>query len=962
MRPRRWLRSTSSTIEPTTQMSHAVDGAMSASDIMSSWSIQADEVADLLEVDRENGLTEEIASERLARIGPNSLPRQDGPSLLRRFVSQFSDPLVGLLLVAIVVSLFAWWSRDGSGLPVEAIVIAAIVLANAVIGLWQEGKAVKAVEALRRLTSAKSSVVRDGRIASVATGSLVPGDIVVLAEGDIVGFDGRLVEAASLDVDEASLTGESVAVAKSTAALGEDVEVADRVNMVMSGTSVVRGRGRAIVVATGLRTEVGRIATLLDEAADEPTPLQRQVARLGRTLGFAVIALAGVVVASIFITSEVDTREEAFDALLVAVSLAVAAVPEGLPAIMTVVLALGVQRMSRRHAIVKRLLSVETLGSASVICTDKTGTLTRNEMTVVAVAVPTGIASVTGVGYRPDGELERATGVERGDVEQMLSAAAAASDATLTHTDEDWFVTGDPTEIALVVAATKVCGTRGRSAAPIRIDEIPFDSERKLMSVLVRWSDETLDPVFRSDGGFVQFTKGAPDVLLDRCVSERSVGASHRLDEAGRDRIQGDVAAFALTGLRTMAVAAKIYRDRPAPFDPSMEADLEWLGVVGISDPPRAEAADVIARARQAGIRTVMITGDHPHTAAAIGSSVGLERVAAVVTGADLATIEWSDPVAVDSVTGSTDVFARVAPEHKLRLVEAFQRRGHIVAMTGDGVNDAPALRQADIGVAMGGIGTDVSREAADMVLTDDDFATIVTAIEEGRNIFADIRKFLRYLLASNAGEVLVMVIGVLAAGALGLRVDDGLAVPLLATQILWINLVTDSALALALGVDPSVEEVMAQQPRRLSDPIVDGPMWVTIAVVGITTAIAGLVALDLELVGGLLGGDGDLATARTMLFTTVVLAQIFNAFNARSDRVSAFVKVFENRLLWAAAGGTMLLQVAVVHLGFLNRAFETVPLTLDRWMICWALASTVLAADEVRKWAARRTWNRLSR
>ena len=939
-------------------MLRAVDDTACCAGIASSWSMPADAVADRLGVDTEHGLAEPVAADRLDQVGPNALPRQTSPSLLRRFGSQFSDPLVGLLLGAIVVSLFAWWSRNESTLPVEAIVIAAIVVGNAVIGVWQEGKATKAVAALRELTSETSSVVRNGRVVNIATSQLVPGDIVLLAEGDMVGFDGRLVEAVSFEVDEASLTGESAAVAKSTAVLDGHVDVADRVNMVMSGTSVGRGRGRAIVVATGLRTEVGRIATLLDEAADEPTPLQRQVARLGRTLGYAVIALAGVVVASIFVTSDVDTAEEAFDALLIAVSLAVAAVPEGLPAIMSVVLALGVQRMSHQHAIVKRLLSVETLGSASVICTDKTGTLTRNEMTVVAVAVPTGSAALSGVGYRPDGELEQVEGVDGRDVERMLWAASVASDATLARTDDDWSVTGDPTEIALVVAARKVCGSADRTVSPTRIDEIPFDSERKLMSVLVRPGDDAFDlPV--GSGGLLQFTKGAPDVLLDRCVSERSVGVSHPLDDVRRDQIRRNVASFADTGLRTMAVAMRLHRDRPTPFDASTEADLEWLGVIGISDPPRAEAADVVARARRAGIRTIMITGDHPHTAAAIGAAVGLSQIDAAVTGADLATVEWSDPVAVDLVTGSTDVFARVAPEHKLRLVKALQQRGHIVAMTGDGVNDAPALRQADIGVAMGGIGTDVSREAADMVLTDDDFGTIVTAIEEGRNIFADIRKFLRYLLASNAGEVLVMVVGVLAAGLLGLRVDDGLAVPLLATQILWINLVTDSALALALGVDPSVEDVMAQRPRHLDDPIVDGPMWVTIAVVGLATAIAGLVALDLELTGGLLGGDGDLTTARTMLFTTVVLAQIFNAFNSRSDRVSAFVKVFENRLLWAAAGGTVLLQISVVHVGFLNQAFETTPLTADRWMICWALASTVLVADEVRKWFARKLTNR---
>lgn len=914
------------------------------------WALPVEAVADALDVDPATGLTGLAAAERLELVGPNELEHRPGPTLLRRFVAQFTDPLVVLLLVAIVVSLFAWWSSGESSVPVEAIVISVIVVANAVIGVWQEGKATRAVEALRKLTAANSSVVRSGRVSRVATASLVPGDVVVLAEGDTVGFDGRLMESASLEVDEASLTGESVPASKVTLALDGATEVADRVNMVMSGTFVARGRGRAVVVATGQSTEVGRIATLLDDAEIEPTPLQRQVSRLSRTLGIAVTVLAGIVVAAIVATSDVDSADEAFDALLIAVSLAVAAVPEGLPAIMTVVLALGVQRMSERHAIVKRLLSVETLGSASVICTDKTGTLTRNEMTVVAITVPTGTATLTGGGYRPEGSIEIGDDVERDDVERTVWAGATASDATLVRNGDGWDVTGDPTEIALVVAETKIRTSSKTAQSTTRIDEIPFDAERKLMSVLVEVDGADADWAER----LVQITKGAPDALISRCTSERSAGGSRPLDATRRSQIADEIGAFADSGLRTLAIASRVHSERPPTFDFADENDLEWLGMVGLSDPPRAEAAEVIALARDAGIRTIMVTGDHPRTAAAIGASLGLAETSAPVTGADLATIDWSDEATVDALTASTDVFARVAPEHKLQLVQSIQRSGHVVAMTGDGVNDAPALRQADIGVAMGGIGTDVSREAADMVLTDDDFATIVTAIEEGRNIFADIRKFLRYLLASNAGEVLVMVIGVLAAGALGLRVADGLAVPLLATQILWINLVTDSALALALGVDPSVDNVMADEPRRLSDPIIDRPMWVTIVIVGLTTSVAGLVALDLELAGGLLGGDGDIATARTMLFTTVVLAQVFNAFNARSDRVSAFVKMFENRLLWAAVGVTVLLQVAVVHLGVLNRAFDTEPLTAVQWLTCWGLASTVLFVNECRKLIVR--------
>lgn len=905
--------------------------------------LSVSEVELAIEVDIAGGLSGERAEARLNEFGTNELLGRSGPSLLQRFASQFSDPMVSLLLVAIVISLAAWAADDTSSLPVEALVIALIVVANAVIGVWQEGKATKAVDALRRLTASHSTVVRDARSVVVPTSSLVPGDVVTLAEGDTVGFDGRLFEAASLEVNEAPLTGESIAVSKTIEVQPPTPTAVERANMVMSGTSVVRGRGRAIVTATGQHTEVGRIAVLLDETVSEPTPLQRQVQQLSRTLGLAVVIVAAIVVGAILLTSDVDTLDEGLDALLVAVSLAVAAVPEGLPAIMTVVLALGVQRMSRRQAIVKRLLSVETLGSASVICTDKTGTLTRNEMTVVRASTASGVSRFTGVGYSSEGSLELPEAADRAEVEELIWAAATACDATFDEREGQSITTGDPTEIALLVAADKIDGPDSPPTSGTRVDEIPFDSDRKLMSVLIAPAHDSRSP-------FAQFTKGAPDVLLARCRTEHRVGEAVGLTDARRLAIADQVERLAELGLRTLGVARRFHDLAPEPFDESAESGLEWLGVIAISDPPRAGAAAVIERARGAGIRTVMLTGDHPRTAMVIGSAVGLERTDLAVTGAELDVLDWTESSAMGTTLRSTDVFARVAPEHKLRLVRAMQESGQIVAMTGDGVNDAPALRQADIGVAMGGVGTDVAREAADMVLADDDFSTIVTAIEEGRSVFGDIRKFLRYLLASNTGEVLVMVIGVLAAGALGLRSADGLAVPLLATQILWINLLTDSALALALGIDPNVEDVMAQPPRGLSDPIVDRPMWITIFVVGIATAIAGLVALDLELAGGLLGGDGDVTTARTMLFTTVVLAQVFNAFNARSDRVSAFVKLFDNRWLWAAVALTVMLQISVVHLGVLNRGFETTPLDSTQWLTCWGLASLVLVANELRK------------
>jgi Ca2+-transporting ATPase len=925
------------------------------------------ELAVHLGSDLEHGISSAEAARRLERDGANELVESPPPGLLRRFVAQFDDPLVLLLLGAIVVSALAWWFDGADTTPVEVIVIAVIVLANATVGVWQEGRAIDAVAALRALSAPHCVVRRDGVDVRMTTRALVAGDIVILAEGDAVGADARVVESWSLEVSEAPLTGESVPVAKEPGTVSADAPVAERTDMVFSGTAVTRGRGRVLVTATGERTEIGRIAALLSDGDAEPTPLRRQIDRLSRILGVVVVALGVVVVAAILVTSEIDGIGDVLEALLVAVSLAVAAVPEGLPAILTVVLALGVQRMAGHDAIVKRLLSVETLGSASVICTDKTGTLTRNEMTVVQVATASGSARLTGVGFEPVGILavdpgDASPDLVEDEVEAMIAAAAAVNDATIeVGSDGQWEARGDPTEVALLVAAEKLA-VRVAATRLERVGEVPFESGRKLMSSIhpVGASVKVLTDLELDGAAVVQFTKGAPDVLLDRCHGVYRAGAVESLGDDTREAFTRTIDAFAREGYRTMGVAMRVRSVMPDLLDGAIEYELVLLGVVGIVDPAKPEARSVIAEAAGAGVRTVMLTGDHPQTAEAIAASLGMSvSDRSVMSGPELDAAQRSGDGAVerllDARIDATTAFARVSPEHKLLIVDAFQRAGHIVAMTGDGVNDAPALRRADIGVAMGRNGTEVAREAADMILADDDVGTIVHAVREGREIFADIRKFLRYLLASNAGEVLVMIIGVLAAAPLGLVVGAGeLAVPLLATQILWINLLTDSALALALGVDPSVDDVMSRPPRKLDDPIIDRAMGVTIAVVGITTALAGLIALDLELAGGLLGGSGDLVTARTMTFTTVVLAQIFNAFNARSDSTSAFVRVFDNRLLWAAAGATVLLQVAVVHLPPLNRAFETTPLDARRWMICVALATLVLVVEEIHKLLVR--------
>ncbi len=868
----------------------------------------------------------------------------------RKLLAQFADPLIYLLLAAALVSVVAWASEGADGVPYEALVIAVIVVLNGLLGFVQEARAEQAVAALQRMAAARAAVVRDGRTQRIPAADVVSGDLLVLAEGDAVSADARLVEVSSLTVAEASLTGESEAVAKETAALDGPAALGDRLNMVFDGTAVTRGRGRAVVTATGMASEMGNIARLLGRTEEQRTPLQLEVARIGKMLGIAVIGIAVVVVAAILVTADVDQASDLVDVLLVGVSLAVAAVPEGLPAVLSVVLALGVQRMARRRAIVKRLSSVETLGSASVVCSDKTGTLTKNEMAIVKVSTASGDVDVTGDGYRPEGELlvggrPLDDPVLLAEVRFVIGGGSLANDAVLQEVDGEWVIHGDPTDAAFLVAEAKIEGlSEAREERFERVGEVPFTSERRLMSTLEADAQE---------GGIAVVTTGAPDVVLARCTSERVAGEAYPLTDGRRVEIARRVDRLAGLALRTLAVA---YRSAPddvlLPADESVERELTYLGIVGIIDPPRPEARTAIAEAAEAGVRTIMITGDHPATAARIADDLGIDG-ARVLTGAQLDDlVEERFREAVRDVS----VYARVSPEHKLRIVGALQEEGHVVAMTGDGVNDAPALKAADIGVAMGINGTDVTKEAADMILADDNFATIVAAVREGRGILANIRTFLRFLLSSNVGEVLTMFLGVVLAGVIGLdETGEAVATPLLATQILWINLLTDSAPALALGVDPPPDDVMQRPPRRADDRVIDREMWIGIVWVGLVMAIATLLALDLGLPGGLVGDGGDIETARTMAFTTLVVAQLFNCFNARSDRRSAFARLFVNGWLWAAIALSLTLQVAVVHLPFLNEAFGTTPLSASDWLVCIALASAVLWANEAKKLLDRR-------
>ena len=830
---------------------------------------------------------------------------------------------------------------------------------------------------------------------------LVRGDVLILGEGDQVGADARLLSAAALRVVESSLTGEADAVAKTADAVAPDADLADRTCMVYRGTSVAQGTGRAVVTATGAGTEMGGIARMLQAVDEEDTPLEKEIHAISKTLGAIVVVIAVVVVATLLLLATERTAETFIDALLLGVSLAVAAVPEGLPAILSVVLALGVQRMALHKAVVKRLTSVETLGSASVICSDKTGTLTRSEMTIQEVATASGTTVVTGIGYAPHGEVapdadrdgrpdpEPLAGALRDEVTVVLSGGAMASDAELAVDDGVWSVVGDPTEGAFLVAERKL-GTEGsREGRFEQVGEVPFTSERKLMSVL--YTDA-------KHGTTIIVSKGAPDVLLERCTRVREGGpvggagtegtsgaAANRpgdsaalgeavpLTEERRGSFVEHIQDMSGRALRTLGVGYRVLQEDEArrvalatgggDADLSeLERDLVLAGVVGIIDPPRPEAATAVAEAHRAGIRVLMITGDHPATAGRIAADLGIaERGARVLTGGELSRMD--DGALADAVA-STNVYARVAPEHKMRIVGALKSQGHTVSMTGDGVNDAPALRAADIGVAMGVTGTQVTKEAAAMVLADDNFATIVDAVREGRRIFDNIKKFLRYLLSSNMGEVLTVFGGVVLAGVIGLggQSASGVVLPLVATQILWINLITDSGPALAMGVDPSVEDVMGRRPRRPEDHVVDAAMWGGVILIGAVMAAATLGTLDIFLPGGLVDIAGvstdDLTRARTAAFTTLVLAQLFNTLNSRSETVSAFSHLLVNRWLWGAIALGVVLQIAVVEVPLLQAAFSTSSLDPLHWGVTVVMASLVLWFDEVRK-AVRRARTR---
>ncbi len=908
--------------------------------------LEASNVVRALQTSPTEGLISSEAEKRLAEFGPNELEEADRPSLLQMILEQFKNFIVIVLIVAAILSALL-------GDYVEAVAILAIVVLNAILGVIQERRAEEALAALRRLAAPDAQVLRDGHRRTIPARELVPGDIVFLEAGNFIPSDLRLVETVNLRIEEAALTGESVPVSKDAhLVLTQDQALGDRRNTAFSGTLVSYGRGKGVVVSTGMRTQIGMIAAMLQSVREEPTPLQVKLDQLGKTLGWAALAVCGMVFA-IGWARGVD----ALEMFLVAVSLAVAAVPEGLPAVVTITLALGMREMITRHALIRRLASVETLGSTTVICSDKTGTLTQNQMTVTRIWVDGHQFEVTGGGYEPEGDFRLdGRAIELKDYPATTTAlwvAALANDAQVEEEQKEdggrgTRVVGDPTESALLIAALKAGATRDdlERAYP-RIDEIPFDSNRKRMTTVHKIKDpspEDVSPFY--DGELKEWEvaaiKGAPDIVLDLCTQIQCMDDhAIALDDEMRESILEANATMARSALRVLAVAYRVERDVPDEATPEkVEHNFIFVGLMGMIDPPRRQAKPAIEKARRAGIRTVMITGDYPDTAEEIAEEIGLlQRGHGVLTGSELDSL--SDAALREKVA-TTDVFARVSPEHKVRIVEALSDSGEIVAMTGDGVNDAPALKRSDIGVAMGVTGTDVAKETADMVLTDDNYASIVSAVEQGRIIYANIRKFVFYLLSCNMAEIVVIFTAILA----------GLPSPLTPIQLLWLNLITDGAPALALGMEKGDPDTMDRPPRPPQEPVINKPMRVRIVIQ--TLAIAG-VTLTAYLMG-IAMFPGIPEEAKTMAFVTLSFSELLRAFTARSENYPLLrIGILSNRVMIYAVATSLLLLLAVLYVPFLQPIFNTVALGWVEWQIVLPLLFVPAIVAELTKWVMSR-------
>ena len=936
----------------------------------------------------EDGLSTEEASHRLADYGPNQLEEAPRPGFLAMLWDQLNNFVVILLIVASVISALL-------GDYVEAAAIMAIVVLNAVLGIVQERRAEEALAALKKLAAPEAHVMRDGKRVNVPSREVVPGDIVYLEAGNYIPADVRLLEAVNLRVEEASLTGESLPVQKSAASvLDKDVPLGDRKNTAFMGTLVSYGRGRGVVVGTGMRTQLGLIAEMLQNVEEEETPLQRRLDQLGKTLSVGALVLVAVVfvVALINYTNIGDLftgplaylqnyGHEITEVFIIAVSLAIAAVPEGLPAVVTISLALGMREMIRRHALIRKLASVETLGSATVICSDKTGTLTQNEMTVTRLWADGQFVEVTGTGYVPKGDFK--VGDKKVDISDypgmltLLWLGALNNDAQLETTGETesaqtYRVVGDPTEGALLVASAKA-GTpyhKIHEAYP-RENEIPFDSERKRMITvhdIIEPKPEDFSPFYdqKHKDWDVIVVKGAPDVVLELCTKYEAMNDEvEPLDAKAKKRILDANDAMTADALRVLGLAYRVERDVPeGELSPEqVEKDLVFVGLIGMIDPPRMEVAPALDRARHAGIRTVMITGDYPNTARAIALSIGLmKRRKGVLTGAELDKLSDEQ---LKQAMADTAVFARVSPEHKMRIVDALQANHEIVAMTGDGVNDAPAIKRADIGVAMGITGTDVAKGTADMVLTDDNYASIVSAVEQGRIIYSNIRKFVFFLLSSNVAEIMIIFLAILA----------GLPAPLTAIQLLWLNLITDGAPALALAMEKGDPDIMDQKPRAKNEPIINKSMQLGLIIQTFAQTFAVLGAFALGLIWHLEAGAAipsgmnplayllqhdwrgvDVQTAETMAFVTLSLCELFRAYTVRSEKASIFrLGVFSNRYMQYAVGLSITLLFLVVAVPFLQPIFNTHFMSGREWAVVLGLAIIPAVAEEITKAFLRR-------
>ena len=866
------------------------------------------DAAQNLDVDITSGLTNEEAQKRSEKYGSNRLEGGKEKSIFQMMLEQLKDFLVIILIIAAVISIVL-------GEALEGIIILAIVVLNTILGVYQENKASNALKALKEMASPHAKVLRNGQIVEVASSDVVPGDITILEAGDYIPADLRLIETVNLKIDEAALTGESVPVEKdANVVLPMDAGLGDRINSAYMGTVITYGRGKGLITDIGMQTQMGNIADMLNETPDESTPLQKKLDRLGKLLGIVCLAICGI----IFLLG-LWHGMELFDIFMTSVSLAVAAIPEGLTVVVTVVLAMGMQKMVKCNAIIKRLSAVETLGSTTVICSDKTGTLTQNKMTIQKLYDAEKEYLVSGSGYSPKGEVTDMDGKKASDsVTKLIEGGLLCNDSI--YNPEEETIIGDPTEGAMVVLAHKCNMEKNEWEKKYpRIQEIPFDSDRKLMS--------TFHDI---NGELVMYTKGAPDELLKRCTHVEIAGEVQELSKGKRDEILAKNTEFAESALRVIGVAYRLVKK----VDTSLEAenDLIFVGLLGMIDPPREEAKEAIDICKAAGIQVKMITGDHKITASAIGNQLG------IVTEGTVEGREISDMTEEQlcECVKHTSVFARVSPEHKVRLVDAVRANGNIAAMTGDGVNDAPSLKHADIGVAMGITGTDVSKEAADMILTDDNFASIVKAVAEGRTIYSNIRKVVGFLLSCNIGEILVILFAML----------SNLPVPLVAIQLLSINLITDAFPAFALGMEKEEPGVMQKHPRDPAEPIVDKKMSIAVIIQSVALALGTLASF----IYGYYVHD-SLDVARSACFFTLVLGELLRAYSARSESRSIFkMRIFENGYLNKCVLVSILFMLACIYVPVLNPVFSTVPLNFDEMLMALVFAFLPMLGGETAK------------